>query len=216
MGRRAAVFVVSGAAVLLLSGCGTPPWEAAQPSGSATTSATPTASSGPSASSGPTASSSGPAADPTAAAVGGDLSRGALSRELRAGDLTVSVRYWSTVPMDRWTPGADKPLSMSVTAESSAGSEAVLVSATVDVSARDASGADLPDDLDPLRATSGTGFAVTTPQSWSNTFVIDALPERTRDLQALVTLVFRESSDGAVVQQATTDVLDVRLPAGRS
>uniref|UniRef100_A0A942SYR4 Uncharacterized protein n=1 Tax=Neobacillus citreus TaxID=2833578 RepID=A0A942SYR4_9BACI len=120
------------------------------------------------------------------------------------------------MPMDRWTPGADKPLSMSVTAESSAGSEAVLVSATVDVSARDASGADLPDDLDPLRATSGTGFAVTTPQSWSNTFVIDALPERTRDLQALVTLVFRESSDGAVVQQATTDVLDVRLPAGRS
>lgn len=46
-----------------------------------------------------------------------DLAAGATTHTLHAGDITLSIRYWSTLPMDQWTPSAAaKPVSLSITA----------------------------------------------------------------------------------------------------
>ncbi len=154
----------------------------------------------------------------TPSAVGGDLASGAASRTLQAGDLTVDVRYWSTLPMDEWTPGADKPLSMSVTTRSGGDAEVRLVRAAVAVSYRTGSGADVASDGSPAEQADGQGFAVAAPQSWSGTFVLGAAPAEAARLRAIVTLVFTETtagSGGATAQQTATDTLSIDLaPAG--
>ncbi|WP_144802711.1 hypothetical protein [Curtobacterium sp. BH-2-1-1] len=206
--RAAAVSALAVGAVLVLAGCGTPPWEVAA-SASASASGAPSAS-------GSGAPSRAPSATPSA--VGGDLASGAASRTLQAGDLTVDVRYWSTLPMDEWTPGADKPLSMSVTTRSGGDAEVRLVRAAVAVSYRTASGADVASDGSPAEQADGQGYAVAAPQSWSGTFVLGAAPAEAARLRAIVTLVFTETtagSGGATAQQTATDTLSIDLaPAG--
>ncbi|WIJ46039.1 hypothetical protein [Curtobacterium citreum] len=206
--RAAAVSALAVGAVFVLAGCGTPPWEV-------TASASASASGAPSAS-GSGAPSRAPSATPSA--VGGDLASGAASRTLQAGDLTVDVRYWSTLPMDEWTPGADKPLSMSVTTRSGGDAEVRLVRAAVAVSYRTGSGADVASDGSPAEQADGQGFAVAAPQSWSGTFVLGAAPAEAARLRAIVTLVFTETTagnGGATAQQTATDTLSIDLaPAG--
>lgn len=206
--RAAAVSALAVGAVLVLAGCGTPPWEVAA-SASASASGAPSAS-------GSGAPSRAPSATPSA--VGGDLASGAASRTLQAGDLTVDVRYWSTLPMDEWTPGADKPLSMSVTTRSGGDAEVRLVRAAVAVSYRTGSGADVASDGSPAEQADGQGYAVAAPQSWSGTFVLGAAPAEAARLRAIVTLVFTETtagSGGATAQQTATDTLSIDLaPAG--
>lgn len=210
--RAAAVSALAVGAVLVLAGCGTPPWEVAA---SASASGSPSAS-GSSSVSGSGTPSRTPSA--TSATVGGDLASGAASRTLQAGDLTVDVRYWSTLPMDEWTPGADKPLSMSVTTRSGGDAEVRLVRAAVAVSYRTGSGADVASDGSPAEQADGQGFAVAAPQSWSGTFVLGAAPAEAARLRAIVTLVFTETtagSGGATAQQTATDTLSIDLaPAG--
>ncbi|WP_144762819.1 hypothetical protein [Curtobacterium sp. 9128] len=199
-GRAVALLALATGAALTLSGCGTPPWETAA-SGSATASSSPS-----------TRASSRPSPSSTSDPVGGDLATGATSRTLQAGDLTVDVRYWSTLPMDEWTPGADKPLSMSVTT-SGGGSDVRLVRAAVDVSYRSRSGADVAADASPAEQANGQGYAVQAPQSWSGTFVLGAAPADAARLRAIVTLVFTESSGtSGTAQQTATDTLSVDLP----
>lgn len=206
--RAAAVSALAVGAVLVLAGCGTPPWEVAA-SASASASGAPSAS-------GSGAPSRTPSATPSA--VGGDLASGAASRTLQAGDLTVDVRYWSTLPMDEWTPGADKPLSMSVTTRSGGDAEVRLVRAAVAVSYRTGSGADVASDGSPAEQADGQGYAVAAPQSWSGTFVLGAAPAEAARLRAIVTLVFTETTagnGGATAQQTATDTLSIDLaPAG--
>ncbi|GAA3333558.1 hypothetical protein HP467_17835 [Curtobacterium albidum] len=208
VGRAAAVSALAVGAVLVLAGCGTPPWEVAA-SASASASGAPSAS-------GSGAPSRAPSATPSA--VGGDLASGAASRTLQAGDLTVDVRYWSTLPMDEWTPGGDKPLSMSVTTRSGGDAEVRLVRAAVAVSYRTASGADVASDGSPAEQADGQGYAVAAPQSWSGTFVLGAAPAEAARLRAIVTLVFTETTagnGGATAQQTATDTLSIDLaPAG--
>ncbi len=206
--RAAAVSALAVGAVLVLAGCGTPPWEVAA-SASASASGSPSAS-------GSGAPSRAPSATPSA--VGGDLASGAASRTLQAGDLTVDVRYWSTLPMDEWTPGADKPLSMSVTTRSGGDAEVRLVRAAVAVSYRTASGADVASDGSPAEQADGQGYAVAAPQSWSGTFVLGSAPAEAARLRAIVTLVFTETtagSGGATAQQTATDTLSIDLAPAR-
>jgi len=205
-GRRRGALAVAVAIVslLALSACGTPPWEVA-----ASASSSPRAG-------GTTAGTPRPTPSPSAGAVGGDLASGAASRTLRAGDLTVDVRYWSTLPMDDWTPGADKPLSMSVTTRSSGGiGEVRLVRAAVDVSYRSRSGADVAEVPPPAAQGNGQGYAVAAPQSWSGTFVLGAAPAGAARLRAIVTLVFAETSTGPTAQQTATDTLSIDLAPAR-
>ncbi len=196
-----AAVVTTGA--LALTACGTPPWESA-----ATDRATRDpgrASASASASGSPSTAASTPSARP-----GGDLVDGALSRTVRAGDLVVGVRYWSTLPLQDWTAGSAKPLSMSVS--SRGGSDVRLVRAAVETSALARDGSDLPPGGQPGAQTDPSGFAVSRPQSWSGTFVLGPTDDRTATMRVVVTLVFAEGSGGSRTQQTATDVLSIDLP----
>lgn len=200
--RRAVVVVGVAALGLGLTACGTPPWQTAA-SASATDGSSPTR-------------SRSVTPSPTAPVVGGDLAGGAASRTLQAGDLRVDVRYWSTVPMDEWTPGSDKPLSMSVTTTGSpSGTTVRLVRAAVDVSYRSRQGGDVAAGGSPAEQASGEGFAVAAPQSWSGTFVIGAAPADAARMRATVTLVLTEAAGGATAQQTATDSLTIDLAPAR-
>lgn len=91
------VRVVSGlgaaALVLLLAGCGTPPWEGDTPTSPPAETPSPTA---------------------TVGSIVNELAGGVTEHTLVAGDASLSVRYWSTLSMDKWVASANKPVSLSL------------------------------------------------------------------------------------------------------
>lgn len=190
-----AALVASGA--LALTACGTPPWESA---------ATERATRSPGAAD---ASATSSAVATPSARPGGDLADGALSRTVRAGDLVVDIRYWSTLPLRDWTAGSAKPLSLSVSTRG--GSDVRLVRAAVQSSALARDGGDLPTSGQPDAQTDSSGFAVSRPSSWSGTFVLGPADERASTLRVVVTLVFTEGAGSSRTQQTATDVLSVDL-----
>lgn len=199
--RPLVVAALVASATLALTACGTPPWESAA-TGPATRS--PGA-----ADASASASASSRAVATPSARPGGDLADGALSRTVRAGDLVVDIRYWSTLPLRDWTPGSAKPLSLSVSTRG--GSGVRLVRAAVQSSALAQDGGDLPPSGQPDAQTDSSGFAVSRPGSWSGTFVIGPTDERASTLRVVLTLVFTEGAGGSRTQQTATDVLSVDL-----
>ncbi|KAA9107784.1 hypothetical protein [Microbacterium rhizomatis] len=144
------------AAALSLAACSTPPW--ATPSSS---SATPTASVSP------------------AQPVPNDLSTGATARSLTTGPLAVSINYWSTLSMDKWNPGALKPVSLSLITKITPndGQKVYLQRATM--IATPASATQTFDPLSPQvdSATTSPGYLVLDPYSYSQTFTVGPTPE---------------------------------------
>ncbi|MCS5716794.1 hypothetical protein N1027_01440 [Herbiconiux sp. CPCC 205763] len=101
-GRRTAVLstatVLATALVAGLSGCGTAPWD--QP-GFSTASPTPTKTATPT----PTA---------TITPIVNELASGSAQHQLKAGDISLTVDYYSTLSMDEWTAGANKPITFTL------------------------------------------------------------------------------------------------------
>ena len=87
--RRLALLPVLG--LLLVGGCGTPPWQEgrATPTPTVTATATPTPSA-------------------TATPVRNDLAKGSLKRTLTAGNVRLAASYYSTLSMADWTPAASR------------------------------------------------------------------------------------------------------------
>lgn len=130
--RRPALLVLVAPA-LMLTACSQPPWQqnaATSLPATAGSVATPKASTTPKTSTSTnttTAASTTTGASTTTAAstpvVHNDLAKGSVERKLSAGGVQLTVHYWSTLPMDRWTATATKPLSVSVTAKFADGSK---------------------------------------------------------------------------------------------
>ncbi|WP_295838181.1 hypothetical protein [uncultured Microbacterium sp.] len=156
-GRAAFSAAVAGATLLALTGCGAPPW--AQGAGSEpVVSAAPTTTSAPQ-------------------PVRNDLSGGSTQRSLTAGSVAATVDYWSTLSMDRWTPTALKPvsLSMETTVTPNDGQKVYLQRATMTAVPGNAS-----QSLAPLAAqvdqTDAPGYLVLSPYSYSQTFNVGEVP----------------------------------------
>ncbi|MEV8268625.1 hypothetical protein [Microbacterium sp. NPDC076911] len=152
--RTAAVLA---ALTLGLTGCSsfTPPWS------ESTATPTPT----------PTATAEQP--------VPNDISSGSTAREMVAGPLDVSIDYWSTLSMDQWTAGVLKPVSVSLTTEITPddGQSVYLQRATMI-----ATPASATETFDPLSAqvdsaTTTPGYLVIDPYSYTQTFMVAAVPE---------------------------------------
>ncbi len=189
-----ALALVTGAA---LTGCGTPPWE--DGGGSA----------------------SDPTATPTATApapVPNDLSSGSTQRELQAGAVAATIDYWSTLSMDQWTPGALKPLNMSLTTTVTPddGKKVYLQQASVVAIPATATGQLAPLAAQTDTATVNPGYLVLSPQSYSQTFQIGAVPEEADRviLQITYDFLMQTAPDSAdYAKQTATDVLTVALTA---
>ena len=195
---------------LLLIGCGPPPWEVAQQSASPSVPPSVTAT--------PTAKPK-PTATPTAAPVEpvqNDLARGSLKRTLTAGNTELTIKYWSTLDMGRWTAGASKPLSMSASAQFTDDSEQdiYLSEAQVAIDAVDSAGKSQA--VDPIvdKADVSPGYLITAPTSYGQVFTIPAVPPNSRSLTLTITyqLLVQTAPDvKSYSRQAAVDIVEIAL-----
>ncbi|MFL0566913.1 hypothetical protein ACH0CG_14275 [Microbacterium sp. 179-I 1D1 NHS] len=193
--RLAAAAVVLSSAVVL-SGCGPAPWASESPSASA-----------------PAVSSPPPVVAPP---VENDLSSGSTQRDLTAGAVSVAVNYWSELRMDRWTPTAVKPVSLSLvtTVTPNDGQKVYLQKATM--LAIPANADETFPALDPQvdQASVKNGYLVLKPYSYSQTFNVGQLPENATYVTLQFTydfLVQTKPRADEYAKQTATDTVTVAI-----
>jgi hypothetical protein len=191
--RRLTIVLVLGVGLTAaLAGCGPAPWETqptAEPTGSATAVPTP---------------------------VANDLSTGSTQRELEAGAVAATVDYWSTLSMDRWTPGAVKPVSLNLTTTVTPddGQKVYLQRATM--IAVPSTGAETLAPLEPQvdAATVSPGYLVLSPYGYSQTFNVGPVPEEATSVTLQFTydfLVQTTPTSSEYAKQTASDTLTVAL-----
>ncbi|WP_109210469.1 MULTISPECIES: hypothetical protein [Microbacterium] len=175
-----------------LAACGPAPWD---PAGGAT--ATPTST-----------------AVPTPAP--NDLSSGSTQRELTAGPVTATIDYWSTLSMDRWTPEAIKPVSISLitTVQPADGQKVYLQRAAMTAVPSSADGA--LDALEPQvdASTVSPGYLVLDPYSYSQTFNVGPVPAEATAVTLQFSydfLVQTTPTSSEYAKQTATDTVTVAL-----
>ncbi|WP_409712613.1 hypothetical protein [Microbacterium sp.] len=197
--RRGATF--GGAAMLVagalaLSGCGAPPW--AQGGGQATASAAPS-----------------PSISVAPQPVRNDLSSGSTQRPLTAGAVSATVDYWSTLSMDRWTPTALKPVSLSMvtTVSPDDGQKVYLQRATMTAVPGNSA-----QSFAPLSAqtdqTDAPGYLVLAPYSYSQTFNVGEVPAEATFVTLQFTfefLVQTTPTSNEFAKQTASDTLTVAI-----
>ncbi|RWZ68439.1 hypothetical protein ELQ92_04275 [Labedella populi] len=188
--------VASMAVVLSLAGCGTGPWEAQ-------TSMTPT----------PVMTT--PAPVETVATVVNELASGSTERQLTAGNITLTVNYWSTLSMDQWTADANKPLSFSAVAALKGGDNRIYLSKVSIVTAVRGDGAPLPAPT-PLadNANVAPGYFISSPYSYSQSFVLPAVDATATSVQLTITyelLLQTTPTSSEYAKQTATDTLTVAI-----
>ena len=201
--QRSLSAVAAAAALLVAAGCSTPPWEEA--ASNATPAAVPTP-----------AETVLPAPTPVRAKTKNDLSKGVAKHTLDAGAIQLSTVYYSTMPMAQWTPEANKPLTLSLTAGFPGGYKQDIYLAEVDVRI-DVTGPDGP--LAPPapivdQATVAPGYLIKKPNSYGNVFTVPAVAE---DAQS-VTLTFTyqllapdKPKSKVYTKQVATDTITVAI-----
>ncbi|WZH37506.1 MAG: hypothetical protein PIR02_02315 [Microbacterium enclense] len=199
-GRRVALGVISVVGMTFaIAGCGSPPW--AQGGGAAPSSPAPT-------------QSSAPAPQP----VPNDLSSGSTQKTVTAGAVSATVNYWSTLSMDKWTPTALKPVSLSMvtTVTPDDGQKVYLQRATMTaVPGNDAqSFAPLAAQTDQSNA---PGYLVLAPYSYSQTFNVGEVPADATFVTLQFTyefLVQATPTSEEYAKQTASDTLTVAIAGG--
>ena len=191
--RRTALTGAFLVAALALSGCSTPPW------------ATPTAS--------PSVS---PSSTDVPQPVPNDLSSGSTERGLTAGPLTISIDYWSTLTMDKWTADALKPVSLSMITQITPndGQKVYLQRATMIATPMSAT-----ETFDALSAqvdsaTTSPGYLVLDPYSYSQTFTVGPTPKGATFVSLEFTyeyLVQATPTSSDYAKQTATDTITVAI-----
>ena len=202
--RHVSIVVGAAALALCLSSCGTPPW--ADPSLAPTHGAS--AHAHPSTSKATSKSTITPTVN--------DLASGSTKRVLTAGDITLTVTYWSDLAMNKWTAAAQKPLSISATATlgTDAGQSVYLSKLTITpaVSAGNKQVA-APEPLtDP--ATVSPGYAIKSPYSYTQTFTIPPLDSHATSIVLTLDyelLLQTTPTSSAYAKQSVSDTLTIAL-----
>ncbi|WP_066039333.1 hypothetical protein [Herbiconiux solani] len=164
-GRAALTAGLAIATVVGLSACGTAPWDQSRFNSDAPVS--PTAS--------PTAALPSPTA--TITPIVNELATGSTQHELQAGDISLTVTYYSTLSMDQWTADANKPISFSMvgTLGSDQGQKIYLSRVSVTPAIDGATGA-LPAPAALMdQASVAPGYLIKAPYSYSQTFILPAV-----------------------------------------
>lgn len=165
--RRAGAGLVLATA-LALTGCAVPGYGAK----SGTVVPTPAATSAP-----PTASTPQPQKPVKRVPVRNDLKSGTLKRTFTVSGLTISVDYTTPLSISRWTPGAAKPLNVSLTAytDGKRAQKIYLTRVRANIGVSDGSGPlNAPDPLvDEANIT--PGFLVTFPYTYGQVFLVPAV-----------------------------------------
>ncbi len=192
--RPLALLVVS--ALLLVAGCGTPPWLEAGGTGT------------------PTAADPSPVRS-TAAPARNDLAKGSLKRTLTAGGVRLTATYFSTLDMSAWTPAASKPLTLSVVGRFADGSKQNIhlsrLSMTTDVTGPDGP---LPGPAPMVDESAAPGYLIKAPTSYGQVFTLPALDPAARSVTLLLTyelLVQTAPKSADYAKQAASDTVVIAL-----
>lgn len=147
-----------------------------------------------------------------------DLSSGSTQRELQAGAVAAVVDYWSDLSMDRWLPGAVKPVSISMvtTVTPDDGQKVYLQRATMlAIPSNDT------ETFGPLEAQTDVsavspGYLVLSPYSYSQTFNVGPVPDESTYVTLQFTydfLVQTTPTSSEYAKQTATDTLRVAIAA---
>lgn len=191
--RRTTAIAAIAALAVALAGCSTPPW------------ATPTASPTPT-----------PTSTEIAQPVPNDLSSGSTERGLTAGPLTITIDYWSTLTMDKWTADALKPVSLSMITQITPndGQKVYLQRATMIATPKSAT-----ETFDALSAqvdsaTTNPGYLILDPYSYSQTFTVGPTPPDATYVSLEFTyeyLVQSTPTSSDFAKQTATDTITVAI-----
>lgn len=185
--------LVPGLAVLVLvAGCGTKPGTTTASLAAASTATPP--------------SSSATTTHPSP--VHNDLAAGATTHTVQAGDAAISIRYWSTLPMDQWTPeAAAKPISLSVTATDT-NTPTYVTAFTATATPTGGSATQVYSDT----AVSTPGYAIRRPMSYQPVITIPALTGKPGSVVLQVDIKLLSGSNKAYYsRQDVVDTLTVAL-----
>ena len=206
-------------AALLLSACGTPPWEVEEEGStgaSESSDATGSSSAAPSATPSDGAGASAtPSPAPTLVQIVNDLASGSAQRTLTAGAASLTATYWSDLDMGSWTPDASKPVSLSLVATLDGDAPIYLSRLHVVSIVRDETGTlvtELPQIADDARVT--PGYAIGDPFSYSTTILVSPLDESARSVELTFSyevLIATDAKGDAFAKQTAVDTLTVAI-----
>lgn len=185
------------ATVALLTACGPAPWDVAEPEEPVeTTTALP-------------------------APVPNDLSSGSTERELVAGAVAAQVNYWSSLSMDRWTPSAVKPvsISMTTTVTPNDGQKVYLQRASMLAIPANESETFGPLEAQIDSSAVAPGYLVLSPYSYSQTFNVGPVPEKSTYVTLQFTydfLVQTTPTSSEYAKQTASDTVTVAIAAPES
>lgn len=197
VGRRGRALLAMTAATLLLSACGPAPWtvDTDDPDTGGTTTTPPVT---------------------VAPPVPNDLVTGSAERTLKAGPATATINYWSSLSMDRWTPGAVKPvsLSLSTTVKPNDGQK-VYLQKTVMLAVPANDTETFPPLAEQADAASvAPGYLVLSPYSYSQTFNVGPVPDEASYVTLNFTydfLVQTKPKSKEYAKQTATDTLTIAI-----
>lgn len=204
-------------AALLLSACGTPPWEVEEEGStgaSESSDATGSSSAAPSDTSSESTSAT-PSPAPTLVQIVNDLASGSAQRTLTAGAASLTATYWSDLDMGSWTPDASKPVSLSLIATLDGDAPIYLSRLHVVSIVRDETGTlvtELPQIADDARVT--PGYAIGDPFSYSTTILVSPLDESARSVELTFSyevLIATDAKGDAFAKQTAVDTLTVAI-----
>ncbi|PRY70449.1 hypothetical protein B0I08_101585 [Glaciihabitans tibetensis] len=192
--------IVSWAAVALvavssLTACGAPPWTES--------SATPT----------PTPVATSPA--PIEVIVN-DLATGSVQRSLSAGAIALSVDYYSTLTMDKWTAAANKPLTFNLKGSllTDDGQQIYISRVSLVVGVNGPLGPlAAPPTISDL-ATVSPGYPMKDPYTYNQTFILPAVDETATSLTLSFTyelLLQTTPTSTEYAKQTAADTLTIAL-----
>lgn len=183
------------ALTIALSGCGVPPWEQAGTGDGSTPSPTPS----------------------DIEVITNDLATGSTQRQLQAGDIELTIDYWSTLDMGDWLASANKPLSFSMSASlgTDTGQRVYLSKVTIVTSVAGPGGSALPAPANLTdQASVSPGYFVKEPYSYSQTFVLPALDSEARSITLSITyelLLQTTPQSSEYAKQTAADTITISI-----
>ena len=196
--RRIAGIALAAVVAVALSACGTPPWEEA---GAGTT---------------PTPTPTRTKTSDEITTVVNELANGSTKHLLTAGAIGLSVDYFSTLSMDQWTADANKPVSISMTANltNDEGQAVYLSNMTLLVAVYGPDGKlESPAQLTD-RPTITPGYFIKAPYTYSQTFVLPAVDPDATYVQLSLTyemLLQTTPTSTTFAKQTASDTLTIAI-----
>lgn len=145
-----------------------------------------------------------------------DLATGSAKRDLEAGNIELSIVYYSDLTMDKWTAEANKPVTLSLVAslKSNHGEKIYLsrVTATPAVTGPDGALAAPAPSVDS--ATVSPGYYVKSPYSYSTTFIVPAVDPAATSVTLSITyemLLQTTKTSKAYSKQSASDTLTIAI-----